>query len=134
MESADAGTYAKVQLPQLILAGADAGNYTIAQAEYNTTNVTISKAPSYTVADIKESYIYTVGSEGKVEIDIAGLLKSDSGSITYAVAGADAEFVDTQSITHSHNRCAGQFSATPQYQTVFCRGLRVVCGFVRYSA
>lgn len=99
LESADAGTYTKVQLPLFALAGADAGNYTIAQAEYNTTNVTISKAPSYTVADINKSYIYTEGSEGKVDLDIAKLLKNDMGNCTYVLDVADTEFVDSASVS-----------------------------------
>lgn len=99
LESADAGTYTKVQLPLFALAGADAGNYTIAEAEYNTTNVTISKAPSYTVADINKSYIYTEGSEGKVDLDIAKLLKNDMGNCTYVLDVADTEFVDSASVS-----------------------------------
>ncbi len=103
LESTNVGTYTKVQLQaqDLVLTGEDAGNYNIAVASYETTDVTITKAEAYSVADVNAEYIYTVGSEDIVEIDIAKLLKSDRGETMYTLTVAPDAYMREQSISEN---------------------------------
>ncbi len=85
LESADAGTYSKITLPELTLTGTEAGNYELIQptapVEIWRGGVTITKASAVTVTPMDKSYVYLKPTEE--HIDLSELLPKDCGETTF---------------------------------------------------
>lgn len=85
LESADAGTYKEITLPELTLTGTEAGNYELIQPTAPVMiyqgGVTITKAPAVTVTPMDKSYVYLKPTEE--HIDLSELLPKDCGETTF---------------------------------------------------
>ena len=84
LESADAGKYSKITLPELTLTGEEAGNYELTQPTAPVmilAGVTITKAPAVTVTPMDKSYVYLKPTEE--HIDLSELLPKDCGETTF---------------------------------------------------
>ena len=98
LESADAGTYRLVTLPQLTLMGADADNYIFIQStEPVATNVVVFKK------EITEAVVVTDDAEkiynGKEQIKNVTSVKVDGIDVTYTVSGNIAIEVGNYELT-----------------------------------
>ena len=85
LDSADAGTYTKITLPELTLTGSEAGNYELIQptgpVQLRYSGVTITKKAAAVIKPLDKSYVYL--KETEESIDLAKLLPADCGEITY---------------------------------------------------
>lgn len=85
LESANAGIYKKLRLPELTLTGSEADSYELIQPTDDVLvfggGVTISKKAAPVIAEQYKSYVYA--KETEEHIDLAALLPADCGTITY---------------------------------------------------
>ena len=85
LESANAGIYKKLRLPELTLTGSEADSYELIQPTDDVlvfgVGVTISKKAAPVIAEQYKSYVYA--KETEESIDLAALLPTDCGEIIY---------------------------------------------------
>ncbi len=83
MEDAGAGTGKSVTVTGLVLTGTDAGNYTLAQPEGLTVDISKAVWNDGTGAEITKTYLYTQAAADSV--DLSGFLPADSGSVSFGI-------------------------------------------------
>ena len=84
LESADAGTYKELTLPELTVTGKNLENYELIQPKELVRilwGVTISKKEAPVIQPVDKSYVYA--KDTKENIDLSSLLPEDCGEITY---------------------------------------------------
>lgn len=82
VDAVDAGTYQAINLDNLQLTGADAGNYTILSSCVVMGDVTIAKKEAPKLNDQTAQYFVT--ETGEKTLSVAGLMPKDAGTLTYA--------------------------------------------------
>lgn len=85
LESADAGKYSEITLPELTLTGTEADNYELIQPTDPVMilggGATITKAPAVTITPLDKSYVYLKPTEEN--IDLSELLPKDCGETVF---------------------------------------------------